>query len=455
VTTYLFVGPTLPVAEIGALCDFVCLPPAAQGDVFHLVKARPRAIGIIDGYFDGVPAVWHKEVLWALTQGVHVFGSASMGALRGAELHSFGMRGVGSIFEAYRSGELEDDDEVAILHAPAEAGYVGLSEPMVNIRATLDHAENAGIIAATSRAMLIERAKALFYQDRSWQRILRDSDPSAPLSAELRRLEGWLPAGRIDRKGLDARAMIAAMQAFLAGNPAPVRTTFKFEWTDMWDVVAGSPPARGAVAGDAGGGTEEDWVLDELRLDEAAFESTRQRALLRRLARDRGAPQPRNLDIPALRASEQRLRARLGLFRQADVERWCGENGLDPTDFERLIEDQARLATIEVDLDGVLARDLLDQLKLDGDYVAFRSRARNKRAALAAGGFEDASPIDCGLTPIALVAWHFEARVGRDIPDDLATYVRHLGLAKPADFYRVLAREWLYSQRGMVGADRK
>ena len=86
------------------------------------------------------------------------------------------------------------------------------------------------------------------------------------------------------------------------------------------------------------GGAEEDWVLDGLRLDEAAFESARQRALLRRLARDRGGPQPRDLDIPALRASEQRLRARLGLFRQTDVERWCGENGLDPTDFERLIE---------------------------------------------------------------------------------------------------------------------
>jgi len=455
VTVYLFVGPTLPPAEIGALCDFVCLPPAAQGDVLHLAKARPRAIGIIDGYFDGMPAVWHKEILWALTQGVHVFGSASMGALRAAELHAFGMHGVGAIFDAYRSGELEDDDEVAVLHAPAEADYVGLSEPMVNIRATLDHAENAGIIAAATRAALVERAKALFYQDRSWRRILLDSDRSAPLSAELRRLEAWLPAGRIDRKGLDARAMIAAMQAFLAGNPAPMRATFKFEWTDMWDVVAGAPPARGAIAGDADGGAEEDWVLDELRLDEAAFGSARQRALLRRLARDRGGPQPRNVEVSALRASEQRLRARLGLFRQADVERWCGENGLGPTDFERLIEDQARLAMIEADLDGVLARDLLDQLKLDGGYVAFQSRARNKRAALAAGGLEDVTPIDCGLTPIALVAWHFEARVGRDMPDDLAAYVRHLGLGKPADFYRVLAREWLYSQRGMVGADRK
>src|SRR5215470_18896878 len=118
-SVYVFVGPTLPPVEIAAVLDAVCLPPVAQGDVYRLVGARPRAIGIIDGYFDGVPAVWHKEILWALTQGIHVFGSASMGALRAAELHPFGMQGVGSIFEAYRSGELEDDDEVAVLHGPA------------------------------------------------------------------------------------------------------------------------------------------------------------------------------------------------------------------------------------------------------------------------------------------------------------------------------------------------
>ena len=45
-----------------------------------------------------------------------------MGALRAAELHAFGMRGVGRIFEAFRDGELEDDDEVAVVHGPAEPG---------------------------------------------------------------------------------------------------------------------------------------------------------------------------------------------------------------------------------------------------------------------------------------------------------------------------------------------
>ena len=80
-------------------------------------------------------------------------------------------------------------------------------------------------------------------------------------------------------------------------------------------------------------------------------------------------------------------------------------------------------------------------------------RATTRR--LAAGGFEDASPIDCGLTPIALVAWHFEARVGRDIPDDLAAYVRHSAWRSPPIFIACSRARWLYSQRGMVGADRK
>ena len=104
----------------------------------------PLAIGLIDGYFERVPAVWHKEILWALSQGIHVFGSASMGALRAAELAPFGMIGVGAIFEAYRDGILEDDDEVAVAHGPADTGYRAGSDAMVNIRATLARAVQHG-----------------------------------------------------------------------------------------------------------------------------------------------------------------------------------------------------------------------------------------------------------------------------------------------------------------------
>ena len=443
-TTYLFVGPTLPRAEIGALCDFVCRPPAAQGDVLHLVKARPRAIGIIDGYFDGVPAVWHKEILWALTQGIHVFGSASMGALRAAELHQFGMRGVGRIFEAFLADELEDDDEVAVMHAPAAAGYVTLSEPMVNIRATLDSAERAGIVTAAMRVALIERAKSLFYQERTWERVLAGDGAEGPFASEMQTLREWLPTGRIDRKRLDAREMIAAMREFLAGDPGPMQAAFKFEWTDMWESATQSAAARGVVDSEAGGASQDEWVLDELRLDEAAFQSVRQRALLRRLAADRSRSRPPAIDPRARRETEQRLRTRLGLFRRSDLDRWCSENNLDATDFARLVDEETRLAEIEARLDPHLGRDLLDQLRLDGTYSRFAARAAQKRAALADSGHEDADPAAAGPTPIALVAWHFEARLGRAMPDDLDSYVRRLGFTGRSDFYRALARERLY-----------
>ena len=85
-----FTGPTLLGEEGKAELAAAFFPPASQGDVYLAVKGGARVIGIIDGYFERIPAVWHKEILWAMAQGVHVYGSASMGALRAAELTAFG-----------------------------------------------------------------------------------------------------------------------------------------------------------------------------------------------------------------------------------------------------------------------------------------------------------------------------------------------------------------------------
>ncbi len=131
---FVFLGPSLPVEEARGILDAVYLPPVAQGDVLRVLARRPDVIGFVDGYFDKVPSVWHKEILLALSRGVRVLGASSMGALRAAELADFGMEGVGTIYEWFRSGRLEDDDEVAIVHGPAEEGYVELSDAMVNVR---------------------------------------------------------------------------------------------------------------------------------------------------------------------------------------------------------------------------------------------------------------------------------------------------------------------------------
>src|SRR5262249_38039213 len=188
VSVYVFTGPTISPREAGSELDAFYLPPAAEGDVHRVSLKHPQAIGVIDGYFQSMPTVRHKEILWAMSHGIHLFGSASIGALRAAELAAFGMEGVGTIFEFYRDGILEDDDEVALAHGPAEAGFPAGSEAMINIRQTLRKAEKLGVISAEVRIDLEEIGKKLFYPDRNYPVLLRLASERGMPEAELARL---------------------------------------------------------------------------------------------------------------------------------------------------------------------------------------------------------------------------------------------------------------------------
>src|SRR6516164_2215257 len=132
-----FSGPSLPPSTAPVHPGIEWRPPVRQGDVYRTAKSRPAIIGIIDGYFETVATVWHKEILWAMAQGIHVYGAASIGALRAAELTEFGMKGVGAVFRQFHSGALADDDEIAVLHGPEDVDYIPVTEAMVNVRATI------------------------------------------------------------------------------------------------------------------------------------------------------------------------------------------------------------------------------------------------------------------------------------------------------------------------------
>jgi len=238
-----FTGPTLSESDVRAVLDAEVLPPVAQGDVLRAAARRPAVIGIVDGYFDTLPAVWHKEILWALREGIAVYGSASMGALRAAELSAFGMRGVGAIFEAYASGSLEDDDEVALVHGPPDSGYRALSVPMVDVRATLAAAADAGVVTAATRDRLVALVKALFYPDRDYRRMLADGKAAGVPAGELEALAAWLPSGRRSAKRGDALAMLEAIRS---RNDARDETVsrfdgprFHFEETSYWSALEG------------------------------------------------------------------------------------------------------------------------------------------------------------------------------------------------------------------------
>src|SRR4051812_38972153 len=146
-TTVIFVGPSIRLADARATLDAVYLPPVKQGDLVSAITTyEPDVIGILDGEFSHTLSVWHKEILYALDRGIHVYGASSMGALRAAETDRYGMIGVGEVYRMYASGELTDDDEVALTHGTAEQHYRPVSDPLVNIRATLKLAIATGMI---------------------------------------------------------------------------------------------------------------------------------------------------------------------------------------------------------------------------------------------------------------------------------------------------------------------
>jgi hypothetical protein len=235
----IFAGPSLPPnARLACGLDIDWRPPVRQGDLYRAALERPGVIGVIDGYFEVTPTVWHKEVLWAMAQGVHVYGAASIGALRAAELDTFGMKGIGRIYEDYRDGVLEDDDEVAVLHGPAELGYPPLTEAMVNIRATLAAAISASIVSAALAAELTAIAKSLFYKERTYATMLQSAAKAGLHAAELARFDEWLPLGRIDQKRVDALATLDAIRAHLVAAAPPLHVSYEFADTDAWHAAA-------------------------------------------------------------------------------------------------------------------------------------------------------------------------------------------------------------------------
>jgi hypothetical protein len=165
-----FLGPTIPRPRlVGA--EIEIRPPVKQGDVLRALADGATHLGIVDGYFDQVPSVWHKEILFAMEQGAVVYGASSMGALRAAELDRFGMIGVGRIYEMYASGELVDDDEVALLHGPASSGYMSISEAMINLRDRLDAAVAKSLVTRAEADHAAATLKALPYSMRSVRKL--------------------------------------------------------------------------------------------------------------------------------------------------------------------------------------------------------------------------------------------------------------------------------------------
>jgi len=229
--TALFIGPTFWPPRLGE--NVSVYPPAVLGTVYRAAQEGFSRIAIVDGYFGTVPSVWHKEILNALAQRLEVFGAASMGALRAAELWEYGMQGVGLIFNLYRRRALTDDDEVCVVHAPREFAYKSFSHAMVNVRLTVRRMTRLGLLDRAQERQLVAFVKGQHFSRRTDAAIREAFNAIAPgRGGEF--LEAFLRNYRDDKRD-DAQALIEILSGVRAApRHAAPRAEFSFPMTSHW-----------------------------------------------------------------------------------------------------------------------------------------------------------------------------------------------------------------------------
>lgn len=444
---HVFLGPTLREADARALLPgAIYLPPAAMGDVYAVTRKRPAAIAIIDGLFEQTPSVWHKEILFALSQGIRVLGSSSMGALRAAELHGFGMEGVGRIFEAFRDGLHEDDDEVTVVHGPAGDGYRPLSEAMVNLRLGLRLAEEGGVISQATHLRLLAAAKATYYADRSWPALRQAGERLGLPAAELDALLAWVRRARPDQKRADAVELLRRLAVDQAAGLAPHRPTFRFEPTTFWvQMTQGAVRVPGEDGAEAIRGEQ---VRNHLRASRRA--DLQRGALLQHLVRSEAARSGLTVTMAEIAEATARFRRAHGLLGVAETEAWMKRNRLTRAELAELMKTEALLARMIAAHGRHLDRYLEAELQRRGEFGDVVVEVERKWAHLSEHGIDNPTLADAGIDDATLMDW-YQRRSG-PVTGNLINHARELGFDSERDLTTELLAQYIYERCHGAGA---
>jgi YcaO-like protein with predicted kinase domain len=142
--TAVFIGGSLQENERYLDSDIIYVTPAQQGDMFMTILEGFKNIIIIDGYFYSKFPCTTFEVMLALEEGINVFGSSSIGALRSVELDNYGMTGVGYVYEYLKKQHIKPYHIVAQIYDDNDKS---MNVPLVNIIYFLERSLFEGIIS--------------------------------------------------------------------------------------------------------------------------------------------------------------------------------------------------------------------------------------------------------------------------------------------------------------------
>ncbi len=414
-TQIVFLGPSLNVSDARTVHpDAIYLPPAAMGDVLGaLRKYRPHAIGLVDGTFLATMSVFHKELLYAVDQGTWVLGASSMGALRAAETDCYGVVGVGNIYERLASGDIEDDDEVALTHADAEGSYRALSDAMVTIRAALNGAADLGIIDADVEQELLRRSKLRWFPDRRLTTVIADAIDIGVAAPTVDALRQYFRHDLRDPKRADALQLLEKLKE-LPDEPPEERPQ------TVMSPVFHAMLARDVVVDTDEGSTTFDRIRRYAAVNEPDYEEIMSAARQRLVLVGLGVwlmGDPAAEDLTRARA---RIADRLGVG-EPDLEQRARELDLDESSLTSLVYSEAVISRWENSSlarlqHGLIAATFTNELRMRGRYEEMRGASALQMTAAGHVHLPDNIRASVVLrSHAALTGWR--------IPDDLLQYL--------------------------------
>lgn len=201
-----YLGPTLRREEAIKILDADYRDPAKKGDFLMLSQEsdEKKFVGFIDGVFlhDYPPPpieVYHL----ATRKNFELIGASSLGALRAVELEKFGMKGIGKIFQLFKTGVIDADDEVAVTFV--RGSNILQSEAMIDIRFNLFLAYKKGVITNETKKGFSKIAKSIYFPYRNYEDLINLTQQKYPsIHYELENFRSYILKNRDSLKARDA-----------------------------------------------------------------------------------------------------------------------------------------------------------------------------------------------------------------------------------------------------------
>jgi hypothetical protein len=355
-------------------------PPASLGDFLSAIhRYLPDVVVLVDILPWPSLSVWHKEILWALSHGIRVVGTGAGGAIRAAELSFSGMRGYGRVYEMYSGERFEDDSAVLCRFEHTDNCYRRVTEPLVNIIATLSQGQAEDMLTGEERSLILEVAQKIFFEERTREHLLERVQMAGAGAESCQSLNSLLENAYVDQQAIDVEQTLLRLEdpGFLGAPPSPETIPISVkESTTLFRNLYDRD--RTVSRGDVKMRLYE--VGDYFTTHSDTIEPDSKNALNRELALILVEKLGLDVSQAEIKDSAEEFRYANGLQKDQDWSDWLYSNDMNELDARRIMEEEALLKKLRTAfLAGHMyqrnTRPLLDYMRLQNRYVQWRDRA--------------------------------------------------------------------------------